>query len=326
MISGRGLGHTGGTLDKLESIPGYRTELPVGRLRELVREPGGFIAGQTARAGPGRPHHVRAARRLRDGRLGAAHRQQHPQQEALRGSDRAGARRQVRPRRVHARRGGAPRRWRARWSTVARSLGPARGGAADARWTSRSDGRSATRSRSRESFEFLAGAPRRRPICDELTLALGGLMLAIARARAHDGGGRARDRRAAPRRRRARGARRDAGSRPRGETPAWSTNRSASRSPPCQSRSAAPGPPGSSRRSMPSRPAQLCVRLGGGRLRAGDAIDRGVGIVFAAQARRARRRPGRRSSRSTSPRARTRTRRSTGRRAWCASSPRRPRR
>ncbi|MCK4305161.1 MAG: thymidine phosphorylase [Candidatus Eisenbacteria sp.] len=47
MISGRGLGHTGGTLDKLDSIPGYATELPIARLHELVRDPGGFIAGQT---------------------------------------------------------------------------------------------------------------------------------------------------------------------------------------------------------------------------------------------------------------------------------------
>jgi thymidine phosphorylase len=52
MISGRGLGHTGGTLDKLESIPGYRTELPAHRLRELARSPGAFIAGQTAELVP----------------------------------------------------------------------------------------------------------------------------------------------------------------------------------------------------------------------------------------------------------------------------------
>ncbi len=52
MISGRGLGHTGGTLDKLESIPGYRTDLPVERLREVLAEVGCFICGQTAALAP----------------------------------------------------------------------------------------------------------------------------------------------------------------------------------------------------------------------------------------------------------------------------------
>ncbi len=52
MISGRGLGHTGGTLDKLESIPGYRTALPASRLRAIVMECGGFIAGQTDELAP----------------------------------------------------------------------------------------------------------------------------------------------------------------------------------------------------------------------------------------------------------------------------------
>src|SRR5512146_455708 len=40
MISGRGLGHTGGTLDKLESIPGFRVDLSVERYREMVRDVG----------------------------------------------------------------------------------------------------------------------------------------------------------------------------------------------------------------------------------------------------------------------------------------------
>lgn len=47
MISGRGLGHTGGTLDKLEAIPGYRVELTSAELQARTRDPGGFIAGQT---------------------------------------------------------------------------------------------------------------------------------------------------------------------------------------------------------------------------------------------------------------------------------------
>jgi thymidine phosphorylase len=47
MISGRGLGHTGGTLDKLDSIPDYRTAPDIGRLRRVVREVGCAIIGQT---------------------------------------------------------------------------------------------------------------------------------------------------------------------------------------------------------------------------------------------------------------------------------------
>jgi pyrimidine-nucleoside phosphorylase len=46
-MSGRGLGHTGGTLDKLESIPGYRTELSLEEYVEQVREVGVAIIGQT---------------------------------------------------------------------------------------------------------------------------------------------------------------------------------------------------------------------------------------------------------------------------------------
>ena len=52
MISGRGLGHTGGTLDKLEAIPGFRTDLPPDRFRALVREVGACLVGQTARLAP----------------------------------------------------------------------------------------------------------------------------------------------------------------------------------------------------------------------------------------------------------------------------------
>jgi pyrimidine-nucleoside phosphorylase len=52
MISGRGLGHTGGTLDKLEAIPGFRVDLPVERFRELVASVGACLIGQTARLAP----------------------------------------------------------------------------------------------------------------------------------------------------------------------------------------------------------------------------------------------------------------------------------
>ncbi len=46
MLSGRGLGHTGGTLDKLEAIPGYVTAFEAGRFRRLLQDPGGTIVGQ----------------------------------------------------------------------------------------------------------------------------------------------------------------------------------------------------------------------------------------------------------------------------------------
>jgi len=52
MISGRGLGHTGGTLDKLESIPGYRTDLSEDELRRSLADVGCFISGQTSELAP----------------------------------------------------------------------------------------------------------------------------------------------------------------------------------------------------------------------------------------------------------------------------------
>ena len=52
MISGRGLGHTGGTLDKLESIPGYDILPSAERFRSIVREVGCAIIGQTGEIAP----------------------------------------------------------------------------------------------------------------------------------------------------------------------------------------------------------------------------------------------------------------------------------
>jgi pyrimidine-nucleoside phosphorylase len=52
MISGRGLGHTGGTLDKLESIPGYRVNLSASEFRKTLVDVGYAMAGQTAEIAP----------------------------------------------------------------------------------------------------------------------------------------------------------------------------------------------------------------------------------------------------------------------------------
>jgi len=52
MISGRGLGHSGGTLDKLDSIPGYRSQPDTALFRKVVRSSGCAIIGQTAALAP----------------------------------------------------------------------------------------------------------------------------------------------------------------------------------------------------------------------------------------------------------------------------------
>ena len=61
MISGRGLGHSGGTLDKLDSIPGYSTTPDLETLRKAVKQAGCAIIGQTAELAPadGRLYSIR---------------------------------------------------------------------------------------------------------------------------------------------------------------------------------------------------------------------------------------------------------------------------
>jgi pyrimidine-nucleoside phosphorylase len=52
MISGRGLGHTGGTLDKLEAIPGFRVDLPADKFHAVLADCGLALIGQTAKLAP----------------------------------------------------------------------------------------------------------------------------------------------------------------------------------------------------------------------------------------------------------------------------------
>ncbi|HEX2962783.1 MAG TPA: thymidine phosphorylase [Ignavibacteriales bacterium] len=52
MISGRGLGHTGGTLDKLEAIPGFRTDLSLSQYKSVIKKCGTVLIGQTKDIAP----------------------------------------------------------------------------------------------------------------------------------------------------------------------------------------------------------------------------------------------------------------------------------
>jgi pyrimidine-nucleoside phosphorylase len=52
MISGRGLGHSGGTLDKLESIPGFRTDLSLTDYKKVLKKVGAVLIGQTKEIAP----------------------------------------------------------------------------------------------------------------------------------------------------------------------------------------------------------------------------------------------------------------------------------
>ena len=145
-MSGRGLGHTGGTLDKLESIPGFRVELTIDEFVAQVRDVGMAIIGQTGRPRPGGQAALRAARRDRHRRPDFADRRLDHVEEARRRRAGDRARRQGRRRRLHedARRRAPARRDDARARRAGRD---ARSSACSPTWTSRSAQPSATRSR-----------------------------------------------------------------------------------------------------------------------------------------------------------------------------------
>jgi pyrimidine-nucleoside phosphorylase len=52
MVSGRGLGHTGGTVDKLQAIPGFRTDLDIHEFARVVKDVGACLIGQTSQIAP----------------------------------------------------------------------------------------------------------------------------------------------------------------------------------------------------------------------------------------------------------------------------------
>ena len=100
-MSGRGLGHTGGTLDKLESIPGFRVELTTDELVAQVRDVGHGDRRPDGESRPCGQEALRAPRRHRDRRHRPADRQLDHVEEARRRCRGDRPRRQGRRRRVH---------------------------------------------------------------------------------------------------------------------------------------------------------------------------------------------------------------------------------
>ena len=94
MVSGRSLGHTGGTLDKLESIPGLRTGFEPEEIRALVERIGLCFAGTEQAHRSGRCHPLCAARRRFHRGVDSADHGQHPQQEGRRRGAEPGPRRE----------------------------------------------------------------------------------------------------------------------------------------------------------------------------------------------------------------------------------------
>jgi len=76
-LSGRGLGFTGGTVDKLESIPGFSAHLDLGRFVEQVTKVGCAISGHSEDLAPAEALFLRVEGRDRHSALHTAHHQQH---------------------------------------------------------------------------------------------------------------------------------------------------------------------------------------------------------------------------------------------------------
>ena len=60
-MSGRGLGHTGGTIDKLEAIPGLKTSIPIETFFEIVKKTGIAVVGQSGNLVPADKRFMRSA-------------------------------------------------------------------------------------------------------------------------------------------------------------------------------------------------------------------------------------------------------------------------
>ena len=101
MISGRGLGHTGGTLDKMDSIPGYTSQPDNALFRKAVREAGCAVIGQTAELAPADKRFYAIRDVTATVEIRAAHNSLDPLQEARGGTSVAGPRCQARQRRIH---------------------------------------------------------------------------------------------------------------------------------------------------------------------------------------------------------------------------------
>ena len=102
MISGRALGHTGGTLDKLESIPGFRTALSLTEFETVLAHCGASIVSQTPALVPADRVLYALRDRTAHGRKPRPHLRVDPEQEAGRRAGCSGARRKDRLRRIPA--------------------------------------------------------------------------------------------------------------------------------------------------------------------------------------------------------------------------------